>query len=322
MASRRASTVKPELAITPAQAQALIGRVAEGCTVTTVTELHGGEIGAVYQVDFADRTSPLVLKVYSEALHWKMRKEANVCRLLADRLGVPVPRILLADDSRSLIDLNFIVMSKLEGRLLGNIERTLTPPQLFAAYSQMGQLLREIHRIAMDSFGYIGPDGVWTAHAGNRVYVTFQFDRKLADFVKHGGDSTLCERAKAFIVAHTPLLDGCSTASLCHFDFHAGNILALPVNGAPRLSGLLDFEGAIAGDPLMDLAKAMYYFTAADAPKTEGLLDGYGAIDRPDWQSTLALYRLYCTLELWCWMAEIGNHAALPGLTAELQRSL
>lgn len=317
-----ASTVKPELAITPAQAQALIGRVVEGCTVTAVTELHGGEIGAVYQVDFANQTSPLVLKVYPEALYWKMRKETNVCRQLAGRLGVPVPRILLADDSRSSIGLNYIVMSKLEGHLLGDIERTLTPPQLFAAYSQMGQLLREIHRVAMDSFGYIGPDGVWTAHASNHAYVTFQFDRKLADFARRGGNSMLCDRVKAFVAAHTPLLDGCRTASLCHFDFHAGNILALPANGAPRLSGLLDFEGAIAGDPLMDLAKAMYYFTAADAPKTEGLLDGYGTMERPDWQSTLALYRLYCTLELWCWMAEIGNHAALPRLTAELQRSL
>jgi len=31
---------------------------------------------------------------------------------------------------------------------------------------------------------------------------------------------------------------------------------------------------------------------------------------------------LYCTLELWCWMAQIGNRDALPALTGELDRQL
>ncbi|WP_027575351.1 hypothetical protein [Bradyrhizobium sp. WSM1743] len=68
----------------------------------------------------------------------------------------------------------------------------------------------------------------------------------------------------------------------------------------------------------MDIAKALYYFTPKDAPKREGLLAGYGKIERPDWQETLRLYRLYCTLELWCWMAQIGKHEALADLTREL----
>jgi aminoglycoside phosphotransferase (APT) family kinase protein len=46
---------------------------------------------------------------------------------------------------------------------------------------------------------------------------------------------------------------------LCHNDLHAGNLLAMIENEAPRLTGVLDFEGALAGDPLMDVAKALYY---------------------------------------------------------------
>lgn len=90
--------------------------------------------------------------------------------------------------------------------------------------------------------------------------------------------------------------------------------------GKPQLLGIVDFENAVAGDPLMDIAKALYYFTPKDAPKRDGLLAGYGELGRPDWQATLGLYRLASTLELWCWFAQIGKPERLGDLTQELAR--
>ncbi|HEX8032190.1 MAG TPA: aminoglycoside phosphotransferase family protein, partial [Vicinamibacterales bacterium] len=107
---------------------------------------------------------------------------------------------------------------------------------------------------------------------------------------------------------------------LCHYDLHAGNVLVTPA-GTPQLCGIVDFENATAGDPLMDIAKALYYFTPKDAARREGLLAGCGALDRPDWEATIALYRLASTLELWCWFAQIGKTDALTGLTRELENS-
>ena len=174
----------------------------------------------------------------------------------------------------------------------------------------------------MPGFGYIGPNGIWTAHAGNRAYVSSQFENKLAEFAERGGDSALGDRLRAVVIERTQLLEACATAHLCHYDFHSGNILAESRDGSLRLSGVLDFESAIAGDPLMDIAKALYYFTPQDEPKKTGLLAGYGALDRGDWQETLDLYRLYATLELWCWMAQIGNREPLARLADELERSV
>ena len=98
-------------------------------------------------------------------------------------------------------------------------------------------------------------------------------------------------------------------------------IVAAVLTGAAALRaepGILDFESAIAGDPLMDIAKALFYFTAKDEPKKAGLLAGYGALDRKDWHETLDLYRLYASLELWCWMAQIGNREPLVRLAKDL----
>jgi hygromycin-B 7''-O-kinase len=45
---------------------------------------------------------------------------------------------------------------------------------------------------------------------------------------------------------------------LCHNDLHAGNLPATVGKGDLQLTGVLDFEGALSGDPLMDVAKALY----------------------------------------------------------------
>jgi aminoglycoside phosphotransferase (APT) family kinase protein len=104
---------------------------------------------------------------------------------------------------------------------------------------------------------------------------------------------------------------------LCHNDLHAGNLLAETANGAVQLTGVLDFEGALAGDPLFDVAKAMFYLR--DEEK-RALLSGYGDTQRLHWRETLDLYHLYFVLELWCWMAQIGNAEPLVKLTGDLDR--
>lgn len=307
--------LKPRLAISRDQAQAIVHRLSSRTSVLGITELHGGEIGTVLKIALADAPA-CILKAYPESLQWKMAKEVHVLGLLRG-LDAAIPTILLADDTRSVIELNYLLMTKLDGIVLGRREATLSETELFAIYAEMGAALRGINDITLDSFGYIGPNGVWTAYPSNRAYMSAQLERKLKEFCARGGDPTLAARLRDHVMARQHLLDAAVNPRLCHYDFHAGNILVTS-QGEPRLSGIVDFENATSGDPLMDIAKALYYFTPKDAPKREGLLAGYGKIERPDWQEALDLYRMYCTLELWCWMAQVGKHEVLADLTLEL----
>jgi aminoglycoside phosphotransferase (APT) family kinase protein len=310
--------LKPDLQLSVGTAQAIVDQAASEQTVAMVSRLHGGEIAAVYEIAFVNPTQPsLVLKVYPDELHWKMQKEITVIGLIQDRLSLPVPRILFADSSKRLLGLNFTLMTKLDGSILGQMESTLPLAQRLSAHAQIGRLLREFHRIPMQAFGYIGPKGIWTAHPTNRLYLTHQFQSKLAEFTERGGDAGLAGQVAKALAGRTELLDACRQAVLCHNDLHAGNLLAAVTNGALRLTGVLDFEGALAGDPLMDVAKALYYL---DAESRRALLQGYGAIEREHGSQTLDLYHLYFVLELWCWMARIGNAKPLEQLALDLER--
>ena len=260
---------------------------------------------------------PLVLKVYPDELRWKMQKELTVVGLIQGRLSMSVPRILFADDSKRLLDLSCTLMTRLDGSILGQLETTSTSAQRRSAYAQIGQLLREFHRIPMQAFGYIGPTGILTPHPTNQAYLTHQFKRKLDEFTERGGDADLARQVATHFAGRVELVGDCTEAVLCHNDLHAGNLLAAVTNGSLRLTGVLDFEGALAGDPLMDVAKSLYYL---DAESRQALLQGYGAMDREHWSQTLDLYHLYFVLELWCWMAQIGNRQPLEKLALDLDR--
>jgi len=106
MSDDEPTQLKPRLEIARHQAQSIIDRVAPRSSVLGVTELHGGQISAVFEIALKDAPA-CILKVYPAALQWKMAKEVYVLGLLRD-IGTAVPRILLADDTRSLIDLNFV----------------------------------------------------------------------------------------------------------------------------------------------------------------------------------------------------------------------
>ncbi|HEY4169391.1 MAG TPA: aminoglycoside phosphotransferase family protein, partial [Reyranella sp.] len=268
-------TLKPSLSVSDAQAQAIVDRIAPGRRIARVGALLAGEISAVFEIELADGPPGFVLKVYPETLHWKMRKEIRIADMLDGRLSVPTPRILLADDSKSLLDLNF-VMTRLEGQNL--LRHEPAPSEAHSVFAQMGRALREIHAIQFEAFGYIGADGLVTPFASNRAYMLSQFERKVGGFAQLAGWPALAERLKAYVERSVPLLDACTTPRLCHYDFHTGNVLARRLDGRLQLSGIVDLENAIAGDPLMDLAKTIAYSVRDDATKRAGLLEGYGPI--------------------------------------------
>ena len=287
---------------------------------TGFSRLTGGS-KEVYRIDLAGRAEPIVLKLYGDTPEWAPAKEALVAGWFDRDLGVPIPRWLAVDESRTLLPLRFALMTWLPGR---NLRSLIAEPDIESAYRQMGELLRRVHAIPMSAYGYIRGAGIHDGRPTNADYVIATFERSFRWFRRQGGDEGLAKRMEQGAEARFGLLAHSAGPVLCHDDFQPGNVLgARGDDGALHLTGLIDFGNALAGDALSDLAKALFCSAHEDTRSYAPLLEGYGPIDHSDPAEALWLYTLFHRLIMWNWLVRLGDDPgseSLAGLLRDLDQ--
>ncbi|MGD9794943.1 MAG: phosphotransferase family protein [Acidimicrobiia bacterium] len=304
-----------DVRIAASEAIGVLRRVGVSDEVAAIQAVGGGGISSVFEMSTRGGASYIV-KVYPESFAWKLAKEVFVYERLSTIAGLPVPTVIGWDDSRMIIDAHFLVLSKLPGVMLSGITDASLNEQA-EVYHQLGMHLRAMHKLTFDQFGYLYT-GVVEGHSTNRDYMQFQFNKKLTEFRSAGGPSLIATAIERFVEERVSALDICKTASLCHDDVYENNLLVERTHQGLVLTGLLDVENAVAGDPLIDLSKTWLYAIRTAEHKWHGLIDGYGSLGhRAD--ERLDLYRLYHSLELWDWFAQLGNSAGVASVTPDLE---
>ncbi|CCE01107.1 aminoglycoside phosphotransferase family protein [Bradyrhizobium sp. STM 3809] len=275
-----------------------------------VSRLHGGST-EVYRVDLDGGGAPLVLKIYGDEPAWAPAKEALVAGFIPGDIGVALPRWLCVDERRLHLPLRFALMTWLPGETVRALMATLDVAPI---YRQMGELLRRLHRIPMSAYGYIGATGVMAPEPTNDAYMRGAFAAAFREFRAQGADADLARRLEIEAESRYGLLACSRGPVLCHDDVHQGNVLVTrdPADGL-RLSGLVDFGNARAGDALFDLAKALMCATHEDPRSPEPLLAGYGPIDHPDPVEAIWLYTLFHRLSMYNWLTRLGDDPGSSG---------
>lgn len=201
-----------------------------------------------------------------------MRTEALAFSLMAGR-GLPVPSVLLATD-------DLLLMTALRGTPWN--AAALSESSRRSLRRELGGIVRELHAITGDVFGYPqGPNGsTW------RSAFLAMVDAVLADARRFGVE--LPDVRPAF-AARAHLLDEVTSPVLVHFDLWEANIFV--ADG--RIEGIIDPERAMFGDPLAELA-TVALFADVDAD----FLAGYGRAEpfTPAEETRIALYRAYLCL--------------------------
>jgi Ser/Thr protein kinase RdoA (MazF antagonist) len=237
----------------------------------------------------------LVLKVYSGELSWKRDKEAFLLRLVADR--IPAPEVVHEGAG-------FLLMTRLPG----------TPARFSDAdpvevSRRLGRLLRDLHAIAFDSFGYID------TRVTSPLPTNLEYMRRRIDAKVRSGPPELRDSLQRYFTEHEAAFEGCTQAVLCHNDAHDANVL---VEGG-RITGLIDWENAVAADPIFDLATAWAFSDGRSDETLAALTGGYGPL-RADWHDAFDLYVVDHLLELWIWFHQLGVIDPLPELEGHLAR--
>src|SRR5262249_16756696 len=153
---RRTSMTLTPAGLTMSTVAAMVSQVYPSVEVQSMAPLAGGNINPVFEKTCTKPPTKLVLKIYADTCHWKMAKEVFVYGLLADRPGVTAPTVLVTDASKTLWPQNYTIMTKLDGVMLREAADAMSTEQLCSVYREMGLMLKQVHQVRFDAFGYIG----------------------------------------------------------------------------------------------------------------------------------------------------------------------
>jgi aminoglycoside phosphotransferase (APT) family kinase protein len=172
-----------------------------------------------------------------------------------------VPTTVAFCDDQGVVGSDFYVMERLEGIILRNglpDGLTLGPEEARALCTRFLDVLVELHAVDYEAAG-LSDLGKGRGYVGRQVAGwSDRYRRARTDNV---GDY---ETVMRWLDAHQP--EDVRTCVI-HNDFRLDNVVLGPsADGSVRLDvrGVLDWEMATLGDPLMDLGGAMAYWIQAD----------------------------------------------------------
>jgi aminoglycoside phosphotransferase (APT) family kinase protein len=224
-----------------------------------VAQFPGGASNLTYLISYADRE--LVLRrppagAKAKAAH-DMLREARIISAL--RGSYPyVPAILARCDDATVIGSDFYVMERLRGSIL----RRDLPAELGLDAEGVRKLciafidrLIELHRIDVAGAG-LQDLGKGEGYIARQVA---GWSERYRQAMTEGADA--CEDVMAWLAAHQPAHDNASC--IIHNDYRFDNVVLDPEDPL-RVIGVLDWEMATIGDPLMDLGGSLAYWVQAD----------------------------------------------------------
>jgi len=170
------------------------------------------------------------------------------------------PEALAYSDDRSILGVPFYVMERLSGVVIrGDLPAglELAPAEIRALFDRAVRVHAELHavdyrKVGLEEFGR--PEG----------YV----ERQIAGWSERyrrarTPDVPDFEEVMSWLASH--LVPEAGRAAVIHNDFRLDNVVLDPADPL-RIIGVLDWEMATIGDPLMDLGASLAYWVERDDP--------------------------------------------------------
>ena len=223
-----------------------------------VTQFMGGASNLTYLLRYPSRD--LILRrppagTKARGAH-DMRREHDLQAALAPVFPL-VPRMVALCTDDSVLGSDFYVMERIEGTIL----RRDLPPELGLDEAGARRLceaavdtLADLHAVDVEAAGL-------AALGKGEGYVRRQVEGWSTRYrAAVTDDAPDFEQVMAWVAEHQPADVG---QVLIHNDFRLDNLVLAPEDPT-RIVGVLDWEMATVGDPLMDLGGALAYWVQAD----------------------------------------------------------
>lgn len=232
-----------------------------------VSQFPSGHSNLTYFLRFGDRE--LVLRRPPFGRKPKsghdMKREHDILRALHGVFPY-CPEPLAFCDDESILGCPFFVMERLEGVIIRRdipSELALAPTDVAELFAHMVDVFVDLHAI---DYGTVGLAGIGKPEG----YVERQI-RGWSERYRRARtpDVPDCEAVMAWLDSNVP--PERERFSVIHNDFRLDNIV-LDSNDPLRIVGVLDWEMATVGDPLMDLGATLAYWVERDDPPEAHLM--------------------------------------------------
>jgi aminoglycoside phosphotransferase (APT) family kinase protein len=251
----------------------------------TVEQFPGGHSNLTYCVhhgerEYVLRRPPFGTKVKSAH---DMGREVTVLSALAP-VYPRAPRVIAYELSGDVLGAPFYLMERRRGVIL----RKDLPAELASDHAR----IRGVCELLVDALVDLHAVDYAAAGLGELGKPAGYVERQVAGWTEryHGArtdDIPAIDEVAAWLAAHRPA-DG--APSLIHNDFKFDNVIFDP--SLARITGVLDWEMATIGDPLMDLGTALSYWAQASDPPAYHQLP-FGPTARPGMMTRAEIARRY-----------------------------
>ncbi|MFD7449463.1 aminoglycoside phosphotransferase family protein [Kitasatospora sp. NPDC059827] len=231
-----------------------------------------------------------VLKLFPAPSAREALTEERVLAFLEGRLPVPTPALRAAGEYVN--GWRYVLMSRLHGEGLAPAWPRVPQGARERIARDCGEALAALHALDAEPLAdALPPDalppGDWPA------FLARQRAGALARQRGHGLPEAWLEQIPDFLA--TAPLPATPQRALLHTEFMREHLITAPADGW-RLTGLIDFEPAMVGDPAYDLVAVGLFTTHADPQLLGRLLTAYGRPFEPRLLMAYTLLHAYSNL--------------------------
>lgn len=266
----------------------LLGNIFGRTRVAHVQLLSEGLCNFNYRVDLNAGAEAFVVRIYGRDPN-VCQKEADLLRTLRDK--IPVPELLHVHANGFCGVGPFIVMRYVEGITFRQLRRTRETEAIAQAAYSIGETLARLgqHRFAQGGWLGAGPAVARRfPHVPNAIPALI--DSCLASpTLQSRLDEQVRERVHELAWSRARELRRLEDeACLVHGDFNNRNVIVRRERGRWQVAAILDWEFAVSGSPLFDIASFLQY-ERKSSPSREphfslGYKSGGGRLPEEWWQ--------------------------------------
>jgi RimJ/RimL family protein N-acetyltransferase/aminoglycoside phosphotransferase len=187
-------------------------------------------------------------------------------------------------------DLSYLVMTRIPGGALVHAWDLVPPAPAAAIREQLGGLLRQLHRCTLPS----GTAGSWLTYLQDRRERTVHRQRE------KGCPEAWLRTMPGFLDDVAVHGQPPSRLGLLHGEMNADHVFVEQEDQQWRVTGLIDFQAAMMGDPEHELAQAGFHCCFGQPAWLRALLRGYGLTDAQLTRDLQRRFMAHFLLFAWC----------------------